>query len=58
MKHLHLDKIKNYESPLKIVKIFSENEIKMIQELYSTLPERIFNKKQNIRKEVETNYFY
>jgi len=52
MKHLHLDKIKSYESPIKVVKIFSENEIKMIQELYSTLPERVFNKKQNIRKKV------
>jgi len=30
--------------------IFSEKEIKMIQELYADLPERVFNKKQNIRK--------
>ena len=30
--------------------IFSENEIKMIQELYYSLPERTFNKKQNVRK--------
>ena len=50
MKHIHLDKIKNYESPPKIVNIFSEKEIKMIQELYADLPERVFNKKQNIRK--------
>ena len=50
MKHIHLDKIKNYESPPKIVNIFSEKEIKMIQQLYTTLPETAFNKKQNIRK--------
>jgi len=50
MKHKHLDKIKSYESPPKIINIFSEKEIKMIQELYVILPERIYNKKQNIRK--------
>ena len=50
MKHIHLDKIKNYESPPKIVNIFSEKEIKMIQQLYTILSETAFNKKQNIRK--------
>ena len=50
MKHIHLDKIKSYESPPKIVNIFSEKEIKMIQQLYTILPETAFNKKQNIRK--------
>ena len=50
MKHIHLDKIKSYESPPKIVNIFSEKEIKMIQQLYTDLPERIFNKKQNVKK--------
>ena len=50
MKHIHLDKIKSYESPPKIVNIFSPKEIEMIQQLYADLPERIFNKKQNIRK--------
>ena len=50
MKHIHLDKIKNYESPPKIVNIFSGKEIKMIQQLYTILPETAFNKKQNIRK--------
>ena len=50
MKHIYLDKIKSYESPPKIVNIFSEKEIKMIQELYADLPERVFNKKQNVRK--------
>ena len=50
MKHIHLDKIKNYESPPRIVNIFSEKEIKMIQQLYTILPETVFNKKQNVRK--------
>ena len=50
MNKKYLDKIKSYESSPKIVKIFSENEIKMIQQLYVDLPERIFNKKQNIKK--------
>ena len=52
MKHIHSDKIKSYESPPRIVNIFSEKEIKMIQELYTELPERVFNKKQNVRKKV------
>ena len=50
MKHIHLDKIKKLESPPKIVNIFSEKEIKMIQQLYADLPERVFNKKQNVKK--------
>jgi hypothetical protein len=50
MKHIYLDKIKSYESPPKIVKIFSENEINMLQKLYADLPTSVFNKKQNIRK--------
>ena len=45
MKHLHLDKIKSLESPPKKVNIFSDKEIKMIQELYNSLPETTFNKK-------------
>ena len=52
MKRLNLELIKSYESPPKIVNIFSEKEIKMMQELYLSLPERVFNKKQNIRKKV------
>ena len=52
MKHLHLNKIKNLESSPKKVNIFSEKEIKMIKELYYNLPERMFNKKQNVRKKV------
>ena len=50
MKHIYLDEIKSQESPPKIVNIFSEKEIKMIQQLYADLPERVFNKKQNVRK--------
>ena len=52
MKHIHLDKIKSYESLPKVVNIFSEKEIKMIQELYTILPETVFNKKQNVRKKM------
>ena len=50
MERIHLDKIKSLESSPKIIKIFSEKEIKMIRELYVSLPETVFNKKQNIRK--------
>ena len=50
MKHSFLDQIHNNESKPRIVKIFSEKEIKMIQKLYTILPETVFNKKQNIRK--------
>ena len=50
MEHINLHLIKKYESPPQIVKIFSEKEIKMIQELYNLLPETVFNKKQNVRK--------
>ena len=50
MKHIHLDKIKSLESSPKKVNIFSDKEIKMIQELYDNLPETTFNKKQNVRK--------
>ena len=50
MKRVHLDKIKSLESPPRTVNIFSEKEIKMIRELYDDLPERVYNKKQNIRK--------
>ena len=50
MKRVHLDEIKGLESPPRKVNIFSEKEIKMIRELYDDLPERVYNKKQNIRK--------
>ena len=50
MKRANLELIKAQESPPKVVNLFSEKEIKMIQELYINLPETTFNKKQNIRK--------
>ena len=50
MKFINLEKIKNLESAPKIVKIFNEKEIEMIKKLYNDLPERTFNKKQNVRK--------
>ena len=57
MKHKYLDKIKELEGPPKKVNIFSEKEIKMIQDLYVALPERKFNQKQNVRKKAwEQNY--
>ena len=50
MQRKHLDKIKSLESSPKKVNIFSDKEIKMIKELYESLPETTFNKKQNVRK--------
>ena len=50
MKHIKLDKIKKLQSPPKILNLFSEREIKMMQELYYTLPETVFNARQNVRK--------
>ena len=50
MNLLNINKIKELESPPKIVKVFSDQEIKLMQKLYYSLPERLFNKKQNIRK--------
>ena len=50
MKHKYLDKIKNLESPPKKVNIFSEKEIKMMQDLFVNLPEKTFNRIQNVRK--------
>ena len=52
MKRVHLYEIKSLESSPRKVNIFSEKEIKMIRELYDDLPERVYNKKQNIRKKV------
>ena len=50
MKRIYLDKIKSFESSPKIVKIFSNKEIKDISDLYNSLPVTTFNKKQNIIK--------
>ena len=48
----NIDKIKSFEAPPKIFKIFSDIEIGMMQDLYKKLPERVFNKKQNVRKKM------
>ena len=45
-----IKKIKQFESPPKIVKILSEKEIKNLIDLYSSLPLTTFNKKQNVIK--------
>jgi len=50
MKFLHIDKIKNLESTPKEINLFSEKEIKMIEELYQSLPMSVYNKKQNVKK--------
>ena len=50
MEHKYLNKIKSFESPPQVINIFSDKEIKMIKELYISLPETVFNKKQNVRK--------
>jgi len=50
MKLVNIDQIKALEKPPKIVKIFSEKDIEMIRKLYKDLPERTFNKTQNVRK--------
>ena len=50
MIHKYLDKIKSLESTPRKVQIFSEREIKLMQDLYVNLPDRTFNKNQNIKK--------
>ena len=50
MNHKKIDEIKKLEGPPKVIKLFSSKEIEMIKELYSILPERTFNKTQNVRK--------
>ena len=50
MKPETIKKIKQYESPPKIVKIFSKEEIESLIDLYSSLPLTTFNKKQNVIK--------
>ena len=52
MNRTNIDQIKKYEASPKIVNIFSEKEIKMIQEFYLSMPVRVFNKKQNVKKKV------
>ena len=50
MKHKNIDEIKKFESSPKIIKLFSNQEIKDISELYNSLPITVHNKKQNIIK--------
>ena len=50
MRRIYLNKIKSLESPPKKVNIFSDKEIKMILELYNSLPVSVYNKKQNVKK--------
>tara|TARA_B100001175_G_scaffold232914_1_gene199379 strand:+ start:55 stop:753 length:699 start_codon:yes stop_codon:yes gene_type:complete len=52
MKRNNIEKIKSLESAPKILNIFSEQEIKMMQDLYEDLPLRVFNKKQNVKKKM------
>ena len=50
MKHKYIDEIKKLEDPPKIVKLFSNKEIKDILDLCNSLPVTTHNKKQNIIK--------
>ena len=50
MKRKNIDKIKKFESSPKIIKLFSNQEIKDMSELYNSLPITVHNKKQNIIK--------
>ena len=50
MERKYLDQVKSLESPPKKVNIFSKEEIKMMQDLFANLPEKTFNKIQNVRK--------
>ena len=50
MKHKNIDEIKKLESLPKIIKLFSDQEIKNISELYNSLPVTVHNQKQNIIK--------
>ena len=50
MKRKNIDQIQSLEAPPKIVNIFSEKEIKLMQELYVILPEAVFNKKKICKK--------
>ena len=50
MKRKNIDEIKKLESLPKIIKLFSEQEIKNITELYNSLPVTVHNKEQNIIK--------
>ena len=49
--HKEIDKIRELEGPIKIVKnLFSKTEIDKFLELYNKLPTTVHNKKQNVIK--------
>ena len=50
MERKNIDEIKKLESLPKIIKLFSDQEIKNILELYNSLPITVYNKEQNIIK--------
>ena len=50
MKHRNINEIKKLESLPKIIKLFSNQEIKNISELYNSLPVTTHNQKQNVIK--------
>ena len=50
MKRKNIEEIQKFESLPKIIKLFSEQEIKNILELYNSLPVTVHNKKQDIIK--------
>ncbi len=50
MKRRNIDEIKRLESLPKIVKLFSDQEIQNISELYYSLPITVHNKEQNVIK--------
>ena len=50
MKRKNIDEIQKLEGLPKIIKLFSNQEIKNILELYNSLPVTVYNKKQNIIK--------
>ena len=50
MRYKNINEIKKLESLPKIIKLFSDQEIKDIIELYNFLPVTVYNKKQNIIK--------
>ena len=49
--HKEIDKIKNLESPPKIIRnLFSKEEINKFLDLYNSLPTTVHNKTQNVIK--------
>ena len=50
MKRKNIDEIQKFESLPKIIKLFSDKEIKNILELHNSLPITVHNQKQNIIK--------